>query len=136
MAVVSVGDELVSAGHFGAERVQERLKEILEMWNHLLDLTAYRRKRLEEAVDFHQFFADADDVDIWMLDTLRLVSSEDVGRDEANVQSLLKKHKDVTDELKNYATTIDALHQQASQLGPRDAASAEVTDRLSSIDNR
>ena len=40
-----------------------------------------------------QFFADADDVDTWMLDTLRLVSSEDVGRDEASVQSLLKKHK-------------------------------------------
>lgn len=44
---------------------------------------------------FKQWFADADDVDIWMLDTLRLVSSEDVGRDEANVQSLLKKHKEV-----------------------------------------
>lgn len=61
-----------------------------------------------------QFFADADDVDIWMLDTLRLVSSEDVGRDEANVQSLLKKHKDATEELKNYATTIEALHTQVT----------------------
>jgi len=40
-----------------------------------------------------QFFADADDVDAWMLDTLRLVSSEDVGKDEASVQSLIKKHK-------------------------------------------
>ena len=40
-----------------------------------------------------QFFADADDVDTWMLDTLRLVSSEDVGRDEPSVESLLKKHK-------------------------------------------
>lgn len=40
-----------------------------------------------------QFFADADDVDTWMLDTLRLVSSEDVGKDEASVQSLIKKHK-------------------------------------------
>ncbi|XP_018330207.1 spectrin beta chain isoform X2 [Agrilus planipennis] len=136
MAVVAVGDELVNSGHFGAERVQERLREILAMWNNLLDLAAFRRKRLEEAVDYHQFFADADDVDIWMLDTLRLVSSEDVGRDEANVQSLLKKHKDVTDELKNYATTIDALHQQAQQLNPKDAQSPEVTERLTSIDNR
>ena len=40
--------------------------------------------------------ADADDVDTWMLDTLRLVSSEDVGHDEASVQTLVKKHK-VTD---------------------------------------
>lgn len=28
-----------------------------------------------------------------MLDTLRLVSSEDVGHDEASAQSLVKKHK-------------------------------------------
>ena len=40
-----------------------------------------------------QFFADADDVDAWLLDTLRIVSSKDVGKDEASVQSLLKKHK-------------------------------------------
>lgn len=73
-----------------------------------------------------QFFADADDVDIWMLDTLRLVSSEDVGRDEANVQSLLKKHKDVTDELKNYNSSIETLHKQAEQLGEQDRQSPEV----------
>ena len=48
---------------------------------------------LNPLVCFLQFFADADDVDTWMLDTLRLVSSEDVGQDEASVQSLIKKHK-------------------------------------------
>lgn len=42
----------------------------------------------------------------------RLVSSEDTGVDEAQVQSLLKKHKDVTDELKNYANVIQQLKQQ------------------------
>jgi len=61
-----------------------------------------------------------------MLDTLRLVSSEDVGRDEANVQSLLKKHKDVTDELKNYSSIIETLHKQAEQLGEQDRQSPEV----------
>ncbi|XP_043588838.1 spectrin beta chain isoform X3 [Bombus pyrosoma] len=136
MSVAAVGDELVRQKHFGSDRIQERLQEILGMWNHLLDLAAFRRKRLEEAVDYHQLFADADDIDIWMLDTLRLVSSEDVGRDEANVQSLLKKHKDVTDELKNYATTIDQLRQQASSLGEQDAKSPEVLERLDSIDSR
>ncbi|KAH3857022.1 hypothetical protein DPMN_099619 [Dreissena polymorpha] len=52
-----------------------------------------------------------------MHDTLRLVSSDDVGRDEASVQSLLKKHKDVTDDLKNYQSVIEALHEQAANLG-------------------
>ncbi|XP_063228722.1 spectrin beta chain isoform X7 [Bacillus rossius redtenbacheri] len=136
MAVVAVGEELVRRQHFGADRIRDRLQEILGMWDQLLKVAALRRQRLEEAVDYHQFFADADDVDIWMLDTLRLVSSEDVGRDEANVQSLLKKHKDVTDELKNYASAIEALHQQAEQLGEQDRRSQEVLERLESIDHR
>ncbi|XP_065222375.1 spectrin beta chain isoform X1 [Planococcus citri] len=136
MSVAAVGEELVRQQHFGAKNIQERLDETLGMWKHLLDLTEYRRKRLEGAVDFHQFFADADDVDLWMLDTLRLVSSEDVGRDEANVQSLLKKHKDVMDELKNYGQVIEALHQQAAQLQEQDPDAPEVKERLASIDHR
>ncbi|KAK6634026.1 hypothetical protein RUM44_004633 [Polyplax serrata] len=136
MSVVSIGEELVNRDHFGATRVKERLQEILGMWQNLSDLAALRRKRLEEAVDYHQFFADADDVDIWMLDTLRLVSSEDVGRDEANVQSLLKKHNDVAEELKNYESTIAALKSQAAELGEHDRQSPEILDRLSSIDHR
>lgn len=54
MSVVAVGDQLVQQQHFGAERIQERLQDTLANWNHLLDLAALRRKRLEEAVDFHQ----------------------------------------------------------------------------------
>ncbi|XP_014212217.1 spectrin beta chain isoform X3 [Copidosoma floridanum] len=134
MSVVAVGDDLVRQQHFGADRIQERLQEILTMWNHLLDLVAFRRKRLEEAVDYQQLLADAADIETWMLDTRKLVSSEDVGRDEANVQSLLKKHKDVTDELKNYATAIEQLHQQAGQLNEKDAKSPEVVEKLAKID--
>lgn len=47
---------------------------------------------------------------------------------------MLKKHKDITDELKNYASTIDALHEQAEQLGESDRPA--VQERLASIDKR
>lgn len=134
--VAKIGDELISEGHFGADRIKDRLKEILWMWNHLLDLTKYRRQRLENAVDYFQLFADADDVDQWMLDALRLVSSEDVGKDESHAQSLLKKHKDIADELKNYSETIDQLHKQAEGLTLADDEQAKVSERIASIDDR
>ncbi|XP_050677383.1 spectrin beta chain isoform X1 [Leptidea sinapis] len=136
MSVAAVGDELVSQGHFGADRIQERLRDILSQWNHLLDVVSLRKVRLDAAVRYHQLFADADDIDNWMLDTLRLVSSEDTGVDEAQVQSLLKKHKDVTDELKHYANVIQQLKQQASELSPEDASSPEVRERLGAMDAR
>ncbi|XP_060584243.1 spectrin beta chain-like isoform X5 [Ruditapes philippinarum] len=135
-SVLQVGNDLISAGNFGAEKIQERIDEINEQWESLIDLAAFRKKRLNEAVDFYQFFADADDIDTWMHDTLRLVSSDDVGRDEASVQSLLKKHKDVTDELKNYQSVIEALHEQAANLGEQDRESESVQTTLDSIDRR
>ena len=70
------------------------------MWTQLIGLMDKRKKRLTDAVDFHQFFTAADDVDNWMLDILKPVSSDDIGKDESNVQTLLKKHKEVTDEFK------------------------------------
>lgn len=135
--VAKIGDELISEEHFGADRIKDRLKEILAMWNHLLDLTKYRRQRLENAVDYFQLFADADDIDQWMLDALRLVSSEDVGKDESHAQSLLKKHKDIADELKSYQETIDQLHKQADGLTTlTDEEQAKVSERIASIDDR
>ncbi|XP_066961562.1 spectrin beta chain isoform X15 [Macrobrachium rosenbergii] len=135
-AVVKSGEELIAQQHFGSDKIQERIDEIMGMWNSLKERSATRKKRLTDAVDLHQFYTEADDVDTWMLDILRLVSSEDTGRDEATVQSLLKKHKDVTDELKNYASTIEALHQQASELNEVDRESPDVVERLASIDRR
>ena len=133
---ISGGDELIQQGHFGSEKIQERIQEVTERWTHLINLMDDRKRRLTDAVDFHQFFTDADDVDNWMLDILKLVSSDDIGKDESNVQTLLKKHKEVTDELKNYQTTIDQLHDQASSLGEEDRESGPVVERIASIDRR
>ena len=48
----------------------------------------------------------------------------------------MKKHKEITDELKNYQSTIDALHEQAEALGEDDRESRTVNERLNSIDKR
>jgi len=133
---LQVGRNLIAAKNFGAPKIAERIEDIEEKWKSLQALSDYRRKRIAETVDFYQFFADADDVDTWMLDTLRLVTSEDIGHDEASAQSLVKKHKKITDELDEYKNVIDALHAQAEALSPLDSDSPEVIGRLASIDRR
>ena len=133
---LQVGRNLIAAKNFGAPKIAERIEDIEEKWKSLQALSDYRRKRIAETVDFYQFFADADDVDTWMLDTLRLVTSEDIGHDEASALSLVKKHKKITDELDEYRTVIDSLHAQAEALSPLDSDSPEVVGRLASIDRR
>ena len=53
-SVLQVGNDLISAGNFGADKIQERIDEINEQWESLIDLAAFRKKRLSEAVDFYQ----------------------------------------------------------------------------------
>lgn len=53
-SVLQVGNDLISDGNFGAEKIQERIDEINEQWESLIDLAAFRKKRLNEAVDFYQ----------------------------------------------------------------------------------
>lgn len=134
--VLRIGEDLIQAGHFGSANIQQRIREIESEWDRLKELMAIRTMRLTEAIDYHQFFTDADDIDAWMLDILRLVSSEDVGIDEANAQSLLKKHSDVSEDLKNYSNAIELLKVQKENLGDADKDSPEVLDRINMIDDR
>jgi len=132
-AALKVGEDLIKAGHSQAEDIRKRIADINALWNRLKELQAMRAKRLAEATEYHQFFTDADDADAWMQDTLKLVSSKDVGVDEANAQSLLKKHGEATDELKNHATAIETLQ---GQLNDQDRDNPLIQKRLVAMNER
>ncbi|KAM9382401.1 spectrin beta chain, non-erythrocytic 1 isoform 1-T2 [Phaethornis superciliosus] len=133
---IKEGEDMIAEEHFGSEKIRERIKDIREQWANLEQLSAIRKKRLEEASLLHQFQADADDIDAWMLDILKIVSSNDVGHDEYSTQSLVKKHKDVAEEIASYRPTIDSLHEQAKALPHEHAGSPDVQGRLSGIEER
>ncbi|XP_003922782.1 spectrin beta chain, non-erythrocytic 1 isoform X4 [Saimiri boliviensis] len=133
---IKEGEDMIAEEHFGSEKIRERIIYIREQWANLERLSAIRKKRLEEASLLHQFQADADDIDAWMLDILKIVSSSDVGHDEYSTQSLVKKHKDVAEEIANYRPTLDTLHEQANALPQEHAESPDVRGRLSGIEER
>uniref|UniRef100_A0A5F8GDI7 Spectrin beta chain n=1 Tax=Monodelphis domestica TaxID=13616 RepID=A0A5F8GDI7_MONDO len=121
---IKEGEDMITEEHFGSEKIRERIIYIREQWANLEQLSAIRKK------------PDADDIDAWMLDILKIVSSSDVGHDEYSTQSLVKKHKDVAEEIANYRPTIDTLHEQANALPQEHAESPDVQGRLSGIEER
>uniref|UniRef100_A0AAR2J3Y9 Spectrin beta chain n=1 Tax=Pygocentrus nattereri TaxID=42514 RepID=A0AAR2J3Y9_PYGNA len=133
---VREGLAMADAGHFGEDRIRERVAEVQAQWAALERLAAVRKARLEEACGLHQFQTDADDVDAWTLDALRIVSSGDVGHDEFSTQALVKKHKDAAAEVASYRPVIDALQEQGRALPPELAESADVSGRLVGIEER
>ncbi|XP_073514564.1 spectrin beta chain, non-erythrocytic 2 isoform X1 [Phyllobates terribilis] len=133
---VAEGEKLVAQGHFGAGEIEEKILEVKGQWKQLEALAEDRGSKLREAYSYYQFQADANDAEVWILDTLRLVSSNDVGHDEYSTQRLIKKHKDVEEEILNHRPAIDTLHEQASGLPPSYAHSPEVDGRLPALEQR
>ncbi|XP_062303867.1 spectrin beta chain, non-erythrocytic 1-like isoform X1 [Osmerus eperlanus] len=133
---IAEGEAMATAGHFGAIKIRERIADLQAQWAALESLAGVRKARLEEALALHQFQADADDVDAWTLDALRIVSSGEVGHDEFSTQALVRKHKDAAAEVASYRPVIDALHEQAAVLPKDEAESEEVKGRLAGIEER
>uniref|UniRef100_A0A914HJH5 Spectrin beta chain n=1 Tax=Globodera rostochiensis TaxID=31243 RepID=A0A914HJH5_GLORO len=130
------GQQLVDEQIPGSGPVPLRLADTRTYYDHLRRLADERRKELEGAVEYYQFFHDADDVEAYLLDTLRVVSTDDVGHDESSVQLLLKKHDGVSDELESFDRHIQQLEAQAFALPEEARAHPDIAARLSGTQQR
>ncbi|KAJ8348186.1 hypothetical protein SKAU_G00267750 [Synaphobranchus kaupii] len=133
---IAGGDVLVEEGHFGAQEVMERIRDVRAQWAHLEETSQLREQRLKEAVALHQFQTDANDMEAWIMETLRRVSSQEVGHDEFSTQTLARKQREVEEEIQSHRTLIDSLHEQALALPPAYAHSPQVEGRLPAIEQR
>ena len=131
------GESIIEQGHFAKKKINERLNALKLKWNNLIEMSSNRAQELNQTRDYYQFFSDADDIDTWMFDMLKLVSSDDIGRDELSAQILLRKHKDTQDLLENYRKTIDDFKQNNLQnLSTEKRNLADIQQRLQSIERR
>ncbi|CAJ0579409.1 unnamed protein product, partial [Mesorhabditis spiculigera] len=124
------GDDLQRQQIPGAENIPPRLADAREYYDRLKELAAARRQRLTGGVDYYQFFTDADDVDAHLLDTLRVVSSDDVGRDESTAKLLLQKHDTVDRDLDKFDEHIKQLHEKAEALPVEAREHPDIRTRL------
>uniref|UniRef100_A0A3B4H062 Spectrin beta chain n=1 Tax=Pundamilia nyererei TaxID=303518 RepID=A0A3B4H062_9CICH len=106
---IKQGEELVADNHFGADKIKENSGRL---WS--ISPLSVRNQRLNSPG----------------------TGSVDVGHDEFSTQALVKKHKDVAEEIGSYRPVIDALHEQSRTLPPEKANSEEVQSRLAGIEER
>ncbi|XP_034746962.1 spectrin family protein isoform X1 [Etheostoma cragini] len=133
---IAAGEALVQEGHFGAPEVTERIEDIRAQWTHLEEATKLREQSLKEAVALHQFQTDANDMEAWIMETLRQVSSQEVGHDEFSTQTLARKQREIEEEIQSHRPGIDSLHEQVQALPQAYIHFPEVDGRLPAIEQR
>uniref|UniRef100_A0A803SPL5 Spectrin beta chain n=1 Tax=Anolis carolinensis TaxID=28377 RepID=A0A803SPL5_ANOCA len=110
---IKEGETMIAQRHFGASQIRTRIEEVKALWAQLQELASFRKKNLQDAESFFQFQVDADDLMAWLQDAHRLVSSDDVGHDEYSTLALVKKHRDLLDEVADNKRVMDNLNRQA-----------------------
>uniref|UniRef100_A0A674J021 Spectrin beta chain n=1 Tax=Terrapene triunguis TaxID=2587831 RepID=A0A674J021_9SAUR len=127
------GGDMVAQKHFGASKLRGRTEEVKALWAQLQELASFRKKNLQDAENFFQFQVDADDLKAWLQDAHRLVSSDEVGHDESSTQALVRKHRNLLDEVADNKRVMDSLSQQAQSFPAELRGAPEFQNRLQAI---
>ncbi|XP_069773508.1 spectrin beta chain, non-erythrocytic 1-like isoform X2 [Narcine bancroftii] len=130
---IKLGNDMIAENHFASPEINKRIEEVLEMWKDLEELTAFRKQNLQDAHGFFQFQVDADDLKAWLEDTYRIMSTDDVGHDEFSTQTLVKKHRDLADEINKTGTAINGLSNQLQCLPDEFRKLPEIVHQLREI---
>ncbi|XP_057581524.1 spectrin beta chain, non-erythrocytic 2 isoform X3 [Hippopotamus amphibius kiboko] len=128
------GQQLVAEGHPGAGQAAARAAELQAQWERLEALAEERAQRLAQAASLYQFQADANDMEAWLVDALRLVSSPELGHDEFSTQALARQHRALEEEIRGHRPTLHALREQAAALPPALSRTPEVQGRVPTLE--
>ncbi|XP_063038503.1 spectrin beta chain, non-erythrocytic 4-like, partial [Melospiza melodia melodia] len=127
------GEELAAAAREppgGAAGVREKMREVRARWRKLEESTGLRQRRLEEALSFFRFRADADELVAWLRDLYRVASSDDFGHDEHSSRALLRQHRAALEQLERHRGAVAGLRGQLALLAPERRRAVEAQIRV------
>ncbi|XP_034950894.1 spectrin alpha chain [Chelonus insularis] len=128
-AVCQAGSRMLEEGHFAAEEISQRLSALDEHWGQLKEKARQRKVDLDDSLQAHQYFADANEAESWMKEKRPIVLNADYGKDEDSSEALLKKHEALVSDLEAFASTIAALREQASACRQQETPTVEIAGK-------
>ncbi|XP_028921012.1 spectrin beta chain, non-erythrocytic 4 isoform X2 [Ornithorhynchus anatinus] len=128
------GEQILARRAPGAEDITDRAAGARVRWQRLEDLVGRRGRRLQDALDLHQFGAELEDLVAWLQDAYRLASSGDFGHDEHSSRWLARQHRALSEEVEQHRGTVLGLRRQLAGLAPGPREGVEVQVRVVEVE--
>ncbi|KAG8449435.1 hypothetical protein GDO86_016185, partial [Hymenochirus boettgeri] len=114
--VLDMGNLLITNNHPESKNIREKNADLQHAWSELEKACEERMKSLQKSVTFQQYLLDVSDMENWVTEKLPLVNSKDYGKEEAATHNLMKKHKDLHQEMKLYTSLVLELQRTGRAL--------------------
>uniref|UniRef100_A0A8D8XL88 Tripeptidyl-peptidase 2 n=1 Tax=Cacopsylla melanoneura TaxID=428564 RepID=A0A8D8XL88_9HEMI len=115
-ALASRAQQMSRSAHFAAARIEGATSALQEKLGSLRDAASVRRLRLLDALESQMFYAEVAEAEVWLKEKKPILHSNDFGRDEDSVLSLIKKLEGVERELVSFQHTVGHLSKLCQNL--------------------
>ncbi|XP_075238969.1 spectrin alpha chain-like isoform X4 [Convolutriloba macropyga] len=115
-AVKPIAEEIVKEQTKGWETVPDRIEQLDQAWNELLECSKQRVSMLNESQRFYEFIRDVEEEQSWISEKQSLMSSNDFGDTLASVQGLIKKHTAFDQDVVSHTEKANLLEVRGNQL--------------------
>ncbi|XP_063803271.1 spectrin beta chain, erythrocytic [Pseudophryne corroboree] len=127
---VKDGELMIANKHYAAPKIQEQIETVQREWSQLKDLAVFRLKVLRDTENFFQFQVDAEDLVTRMQETYTIMQTDDIGHDEYSTNVLIKKHKDLLDDIMLNRKALEGLNYQVQTFPEEYKTSPEIDGHL------
>lgn len=79
-------DVMIKSHHYASDDIREKIAELNEKWKSLKNKAATRKTDLDDALQAQQYYADANEAEVWMKEKEPAATSTDYGKDEDSAQ--------------------------------------------------
>ncbi|XP_063958759.1 spectrin beta chain, non-erythrocytic 5-like isoform X1 [Lytechinus pictus] len=107
------GEAMIEKEHHAAADIREKLTELEQRWQHLMDRCAWKQDHLQQAYKAHVLQRTIDEMSDWLNEVENHLQTSDVGKDMASVKHLIKKHQAVNLDVESYEEKVIEIKQTA-----------------------
>ena len=105
--LVQSSDEMAHEGHFDANNIKNETKNLQNQFKNLKDPVEKRRAALDESLKLHKFIFEIDSELQWINERLPAASSDTMGQNLYQAQTMDKKHKKLEAEIEGHQQMIN-----------------------------
>lgn len=115
-SITETDTEFFNSNHFMKDEIHEKAMVSIKRYHSLHEPMTIRRDNLEDSLQLHHFFRDAEDELQWLNEKEIQASSKDLGTSLSSVQSLQKKHQALEAEIVSQEPLISSLILRGQQM--------------------
>lgn len=110
--------------------VNNRQKEVLDLWDKVKKKATERRSRLETAVGQQIFMNSSKNLTNWLTGVREALNADETARDVVTAENLLKKHQELADDIQAHNDEFREVAALGNQLLVHNPGLKEVKERL------